>query len=83
MLRKTHVQPITEGLRSFLLYSSIKIDIMAMRCCRDGRVREIHTGFTSRASGELDADLKAEITNHVMRLLAENAQASGANQDQP
>jgi len=50
---------------------------------RDGLVREIHTGFTSRASGELDRDLKAEITNHVTRLLAENAQVSGANRGQP
>ena len=49
---------------------------------RDGLVREIHTGFTSRASGEFDTDLKAEINNHVTRLLAENAQASATNEGQ-
>ena len=49
---------------------------------RDGLVHEIHTGFTSRASGEFDTDLKAEITNHVTKLLAENAQASATNEGQ-
>ena len=44
---------------------------------RDGLVREIHTGFTSRASGGLDSELKAEITNSVEHLLAENSQAGG------
>lgn len=48
---------------------------------RDGLVREIHTGFTSRASGKFDTDLKTEITNHVRRLLAENAQVSAINKD--
>jgi thiol-disulfide isomerase/thioredoxin len=48
---------------------------------RDGLVREIHTGFTSRASGEFDVDLKTEITNSVTRLLAEN-QRAGGNPDQ-
>lgn len=43
---------------------------------RDGLVREIHTGFTSRASGERDSELKAEITNSVERLLPENSRAA-------
>jgi thiol-disulfide isomerase/thioredoxin len=49
---------------------------------RDGLVREIHTGFTSQASGELDTELKAEITNDVTRLLTENAPPGGADKDQ-
>lgn len=49
---------------------------------RDGLVREIHTGFTSRASGELDSELKSEITSSVAHLLAENTQASGKDQEQ-
>ena len=44
---------------------------------RDGRVREIHTGFTSRASGERDSELKAEISSRVEHLLAENSRAGG------
>ena len=47
---------------------------------RDGLVREIHTGFTSRASGELDSELKGEITNSVTHLLAEKTQASSSHQ---
>lgn len=38
---------------------------------RDGLVHEIHTGFTSRASGEFDSQLKSEITESVVHLLAE------------
>lgn len=49
---------------------------------RDGLVREIHTGFTSRASGELDSELKAEITNSVTHLLAEKTQASSSHQNE-
>lgn len=44
---------------------------------RDGLVREIHTGFTSRASGVLDSELKTEITSRVEHLLAENSRAGG------
>jgi thiol-disulfide isomerase/thioredoxin len=39
---------------------------------RDGLVRSIHTGFTSRASGQFDSHLKDEIANEVARLLSEN-----------
>jgi thiol-disulfide isomerase/thioredoxin len=40
---------------------------------RDGRVRSVHVGFTSPASGRRDAELKAEETAEVERLLAEPA----------
>ena len=45
---------------------------------RDGLVHEIHTGFTSLASRELDSRLKSEITNSITRLLAEIAVQSAA-----
>jgi len=40
---------------------------------RDGLVRAIHTGFTSRASGGFDLHLKDQITIDVARLLSESA----------
>jgi hypothetical protein len=40
---------------------------------RDGRVKSVHVGFTSAASGARDAELKAEITAEIERLLAEPA----------
>lgn len=40
---------------------------------RDGLVKVIHTGFTSRASGEFDSHLKEGITNEVARLLSASA----------
>jgi hypothetical protein len=43
---------------------------------RDGLVRTIHTGFTSRASGQIDLHLKDEITNEVARLLAEDVRVA-------
>lgn len=49
---------------------------------RNGLVREIHTGFTSRASGVLDAELKADITNRVTQLLAEDVQEKGTGEGQ-
>ena len=49
---------------------------------RNGLVREIHTGFTSRASGVLDAELKADIINRVTQLLAEDVQEKGTNEGQ-
>ena len=42
---------------------------------RDGLVRGIHTGFTSRASGSFDVHLKDQITNDVARLLSESGPA--------
>ncbi len=47
---------------------------------RDGLVHEIHTGFTSRASGEFDSQLKSEITKSVVHLLAE-APATATNSE--
>jgi hypothetical protein len=35
-------------------------------------VRSIHTGFTSRASGELDSRLKDSVRAEIAQLLAEN-----------
>ena len=40
---------------------------------RDGRVRSVHAGFASAATGEEHVRLKAEITELIERLLAENA----------
>jgi thiol-disulfide isomerase/thioredoxin len=39
---------------------------------RNGLVRSIHTGFTSRASGELDSRLKESVRNEIGQLLSEN-----------
>ncbi|HUA86700.1 MAG TPA: TlpA disulfide reductase family protein [Bryobacteraceae bacterium] len=39
---------------------------------RDGRVRAVHTGFPSKASGELYVKAKEEFTAEVEKLLAEN-----------
>jgi thiol-disulfide isomerase/thioredoxin len=39
---------------------------------RNGLVRTIHTGFTSRASGELDSRLKDDVRNEIGQLLSEN-----------
>jgi thiol-disulfide isomerase/thioredoxin len=39
---------------------------------RNGRVRSIHTGFTSHASGELDSRLKDGVRNEIGQLLSEN-----------
>jgi thiol-disulfide isomerase/thioredoxin len=47
---------------------------------RSGLVRTIHTGFTSRASGELDSRLREEVRNDIAQLLSENAHlAKGGN----
>jgi thiol-disulfide isomerase/thioredoxin len=40
---------------------------------RDGRVRNVHAGFPSRASGELHVQAKREFTEIVERLLSENS----------
>ncbi len=39
---------------------------------RNGLVRSVHTGFTSRASGELDSRLKEDVRNEIAQLLSEN-----------
>lgn len=47
---------------------------------RNGLVRAIHTGFTSRASGELDSRLKDDVRNEIGQLLSENVHvAKGGN----
>jgi thiol-disulfide isomerase/thioredoxin len=47
---------------------------------RNGLVRSIHTGFTSQASGELDASLKDSVRNEIGQLLSENVHvAKGGN----
>ncbi|MGA3086983.1 MAG: TlpA disulfide reductase family protein [Terriglobales bacterium] len=43
---------------------------------RNGLVRSIHTGFTSRASGELDSRLKDDVRSEVGQLLSENVHAA-------
>ncbi len=40
---------------------------------RDGRVRAVHTGFPSKASGEFYTKAREEFTAEVEKLLAENA----------
>lgn len=42
---------------------------------RDGRVKSVHVGFTSAASGPRDAELKSDISAEIERLLAEPARA--------
>jgi hypothetical protein len=44
---------------------------------RDGRVRSVHAGFASPATGEEYVRLKSEIQALVERLLAENPQKGG------
>jgi thiol-disulfide isomerase/thioredoxin len=47
---------------------------------RNGLVRATHTGFTSRASGELDSRLKDDVRNEIGQLLSENVHvARGRN----
>jgi peroxiredoxin len=43
---------------------------------RDGRVRGVHAGFASRASGEAHTKLKEEITRTVEELLSESLRTS-------
>jgi thiol-disulfide isomerase/thioredoxin len=44
---------------------------------RDGRVRSVHAGFASQATGDEYVRLKGEVRGIVQRLLAENPQAGG------
>jgi peroxiredoxin len=46
---------------------------------RDGRVKHIHTGFASPASGEFNAELKTEFTSTIERLLKEKAELTRAS----
>jgi hypothetical protein len=45
---------------------------------RDGRVRSVHAGFASAATGAEYVRLKNETRGLVQRLLAENPQTGGA-----
>jgi len=45
---------------------------------RDGLVHDIHTGFTSRASGNFDADLKEQIESNVARLISASVQTANS-----
>jgi thiol-disulfide isomerase/thioredoxin len=45
---------------------------------RDGRVRTVHVGFTSRGSGARDAETRAAYQRDVERLLAESGRAPKA-----
>jgi thiol-disulfide isomerase/thioredoxin len=47
---------------------------------RDGLVHAIHTGFTSRASGNFDSDFKQQFSSDVARLLSEKEQVASGNQ---
>ncbi len=46
---------------------------------RDGRVKHIHTGFASPASGEFNAELKAEFTSTIENLLQEKPAVTQAS----
>jgi len=46
---------------------------------RDGLVHEVHTGFTSRASGALDSELKERMDSEVARLLSANVQTASSS----
>lgn len=45
---------------------------------RDGKVRAVHSGFASPASGEFNTQLKQEFTGRIEQLLAEKTTASAA-----
>jgi thiol-disulfide isomerase/thioredoxin len=45
---------------------------------RDGRVKHIHTGFASPASGVFNAELKAEFTSTIEQLLKEKVEVTSA-----
>lgn len=47
---------------------------------RDGLVHGIHTGFTSRASGAFDTDLRNQINSEVVRLLSASGQTASSTQ---
>ena len=47
---------------------------------RDGRVRNVHAGFASPATGEEHLKLKREMREIIERLLAESPQGSAARQ---
>jgi hypothetical protein len=46
---------------------------------RNELVQAVHTGFTSRASGEFDSDLKRQVESDVARLLSANVQTASRN----
>ena len=46
---------------------------------RDGRVKHIHTGFASPASGVFNAELKQEFTSTIEQLLREKAEVTRAS----
>jgi hypothetical protein len=46
---------------------------------RDGRVRHIHTGFPSPASGVFNAKLKQEFTSTIEQLLKEKVEVTRAS----
>ena len=45
---------------------------------RDGKVRAVHSGFASPASGEFNTQLQQEFTGRIEQLLAEKVTASAA-----
>jgi hypothetical protein len=46
---------------------------------RDGRVKHIHTGFASPASGVFNAELKQEFTSTIEQLLKEKVEVTSAS----
>ena len=48
---------------------------------RDGKVRAIHAGFASPATGKFNADLKQEFTNRIEQLLVEKPPSDTAVMD--
>ena len=50
---------------------------------RDGKVKAVHSGFASPASGEFHADLEKEFTSRIEQLLAEKAGESVASSSAP
>jgi thiol-disulfide isomerase/thioredoxin len=46
---------------------------------RDGLVHDVHTGFTSRASGSFDSDLKDQIDSDVAHLISAGVQTATGN----
>jgi thiol-disulfide isomerase/thioredoxin len=50
---------------------------------RDGRVRSVHAGFASPATGSEHVRLKTEMRDLIARLLAESAHGSSSGDDHP
>ena len=75
MLLAGTTQDIAEKMPQIVNFGAYPTTIYLVR---DGRVRSIHAGFASPATGEEHTRLKAELRELTQRLIAESAPASTA-----